>query len=189
MANILIFASGGGSNAEKIIAHLHTNTDHKVVAILSNRKEAGVYSIAKKYDVPSRHVSKVEIENDLPKLCLSYEAQLIVLAGFLKKIPAALVETYPNKIINIHPALLPKYGGKGMYGMNVHKAVFEAKEDYSGMTIHYVNNNYDEGGIIFQDNVYIANCQDAKEIAKAVLRLEHFHYPRIVHKLADSLLS
>ncbi len=184
MKNIVIFASGSGSNAETIIKHFKNNNFAKVVGILTNKADAGVIRRAQNYQIPFEIFSKSDFQDEkFLNLIRKYNPHLIVLAGFLLKVPEYLVRAFPNKIINIHPALLPKYGGKGMYGLNVHKAVFENQEAESGMTIHYVNENYDEGNIIFQESVNITDCKSPEEIAAKVLMLEHKNYPVVIENL------
>jgi len=184
MKNIIIFASGSGSNAEIIINHFKNSTFAKVVAIFTNKPNAGVIQRAKKHEIPSEVFSKDNFQDEkLLDLIKKYNPDLIVLAGFLLKVPDYLIKNFPNKIVNIHPALLPDYGGKGMYGLNVHKAVFENKEKFSGMTIHYVNENYDEGNIIFQENTDISDCISPEEVALKVLSLEHKNYSVVIEKV------
>lgn len=184
MKNIIIFASGSGSNAQTIINHFKHSDSVRVVAIFSNKENAGVLDRAKKYGIPSEIFSKKEFSDEFfAEKIKKYNPELIILAGFLLKVPDYLVKTYPNKILNIHPALLPEYGGKGMYGINVHKAVFENKEKESGMTIHFVNEHYDQGNIIFQESINIEDCRSPEEIALKVLALEHKNYPVVIENL------
>ncbi len=185
MKKIAIFASGQGSNARKIIEHFQDNDQVDVRLIISNEKDAGVLSMGPEFVIPTKILNRKEfydtetLVQDLRK----YEIDLIVLAGFLWLIPAYLVKHFRRKIINIHPALLPKYGGKGMYGMNVHRAVHAAKEKESGMTIHYVNNEYDKGAVIFQKSCLISPSDQPEDIAAKVLKLEHQYFPRVISKL------
>ncbi len=184
MKNIVIFASGSGSNAEAIINHFKVGSIARVSAVFTNKADAGIIERAKNHAIPFEVFSKADFgEAKFIDLVKSYQPELIVLAGFLLKIPENFVQAFPNQIINIHPALLPKYGGKGMYGNNVHKAVLENKETESGMTIHYVNEQYDQGNIIFQESTDITDCTSAEEIAKRVLTLEHKNYPKVVEEL------
>lgn len=184
MKNIIIFASGSGSNAETIIKHFKDSTFARISAVFTNKSDAGVIQRAKKHEIPFEVFSKDEFQSEKFLDTLNkYNPDLIVLAGFLLKVPEYLVKSFPNKIINIHPALLPKYGGKGMYGINVHKAVFENNEKFSGMTIHFVNEHYDEGNIIFQESVNIEDCQSPEEVAHKVLILEHKNYPVVVEEV------
>lgn len=184
MRKIIIFASGGGSNAEQIVIQSLKNKRFSVEAIFSNQPKAGVLEKAEKYQIPTVVFSKSSFESEaFLEQIESFQPDLIVLAGFLWKIPSYLVRAFDNKIINIHPALLPKYGGKGMYGMHVHKAVFENKEPESGITIHFVNEHYDEGDFIFQEKVAITDCETPEAIAKKVLQLEHQFFPLVIEKM------
>jgi len=184
MKNILIFASGSGSNAETIIKHFKNSNFAKINAVFTNKSEAGVIQKAKNHSISFEVFSKEEFQKEgFLDLIRKYNPDLIVLAGFLLKVPDYLIKAFPNKIINIHPALLPNYGGKGMYGLHVHKAVFENKEKFSGMTIHYVNEHYDEGNIIFQENISIEDCQTPEEVAVKVLSLEHKNYPLVIEQI------
>ena len=184
MKKIVIFASGQGSNAQNIILHFNKKGFANVIAIFTNNSSAKVLDIAKNNAIETLIFNKTELSEGfvLNKL-KEIKPDLIVLAGFLWKFPESIIDFYPNKIINIHPALLPKYGGKGMYGMNVHRAVLENRETETGITIHYVNKNYDEGEYIFQKSTNIEDCRSADEIATEVLKLEHEYLPKTVEKL------
>ena len=186
MKKIVVFASGSGSNAENIIVHFNKKNIAEVVAIFSNNENAKVLDRAKKFNIPTIVFSKEEFSTDvvLEKL-KSFQPDLIVLAGFLLKFPQNIIESYPNQIINIHPALLPKYGGKGMYGMYVHKSVLENKEIETGISIHYVNEHYDEGNIIFQKNISLENCTTPEEIAEKVHQLEHQYFPKVIEQILN----
>ena len=185
MKKIVIFASGGGSNAQAILDYFEDSVNISVVLILTNNANAGVLERAKKAGVAGMSFNKYAFAkaNSVHHLLKSIDPDLIVLAGFLWKFPDFLIADFPNKIINIHPALLPKYGGKGMYGMNVHKAVVENAEKESGITIHYVNENYDEGGVILQASCKLNATYTAEEVARKVLQLEHEHFPKIIERL------
>ena len=184
MNKIVIFASGSGTNAENIIKYFENKDNTKVIAIFTNNPKAGVIERAHKFKVPTVIFSKEELFESKILLKLNLlKPDLIVLAGFLLKFPENIIKSYTDKIINIHPALLPKYGGKGMYGMNVHQSVLENKETETGITIHYVNEHYDEGKIIFQQSVSVENCTTAEEIAIKIHELEHNHFPEILEKL------
>lgn len=185
MKNIAIFASGSGTNAENIIKYFNGDKLVNIALIVSNKKDAFVHERAKNYGVESVTFSKNDFESTGKVVdCLKKKnVDFIVLAGFLLKIPQNLIDAYPDKIINIHPALLPKYGGKGMYGDNVHKAVVENKETESGITIHYVNENYDEGAIIFQVKCEVQPSDTYEDVAKKVHTLEYMHFPVIIDKL------
>ena len=189
MKNIAILASGAGSNAQKIIEYFSNRMDISVHLIISNKKDAGVLSIAKLSGISSLVISKDSFyqSTDLLVALEKHEIDFIVLAGFLWLIPAYLIHNYPDRMVNIHPALLPKYGGKGMYGHFVHEAVHEAKELYSGITIHYVNEKYDEGSIVFQEKCEISPLDQPLDIAKKVQLLEHTYYPVVIDQLVSSL--
>jgi phosphoribosylglycinamide formyltransferase 1 len=184
MKKVVIFASGTGSNAENIILYLKDKNLVKVCGVFSNNPDAAVLEKAKNCNVDTYVFDKAQLLSDevLDRIN-EINPNLIILAGFLLKLPASFVEKYPNKIINIHPALLPKYGGKGMFGLKVHQAVLENKEKKTGITIHYVNEHYDEGGIIFQKKVSIEHCSSPKEIADEVHKLEYEYYPQIIERL------
>jgi formyltetrahydrofolate-dependent phosphoribosylglycinamide formyltransferase len=184
---IAIFASGAGSNAEKIIAHLKNHSSIEVALIVCNKAGAGVLDIASKNGIPVLLIEKERFfrgDSYLPEL-ENYGIDFIVLAGFLWKIPGALIKAYPNKMINIHPALLPNYGGKGMYGMKVHEAVIAAGEKQSGITIHYVNEHFDEGEAIFQAICLIEAGETPESLAQKIHMLEHRHFPEQVVKLLE----
>ena len=184
MKKILLFASGTGSNVENIIQYFKNHHDIIVVGVFTNNQHAKVLDKAKKHNVPTLIFNKEALSEGFVLNKISeLKPDLIVLAGFLWKFPEHIIAKYPNKIINIHPALLPKYGGKGMYGMNVHKAIFENKDKETGITIHYVNEHYDEGEFIFQQKVNIENCDSAEEIAAKIHELEQKHFPEVIEKL------
>ena len=182
---IAIFASGSGSNAENIIRFFSENSDFEFPVIISNKSDAFVHERAKKLQIPSFTFSREDFstgETILAFLKL-HNIDCIVLAGFLLKIPQTLIEAFPQKIINIHPALLPKFGGKGMYGSRVHEAVAEACEKESGITIHYVNSNYDEGSIIFQAKCPVLPTDTPEMIAEKVHALEYEHFPKVIEEI------
>ncbi len=184
MRRIVIFASGAGSNAEKIILHFKNSAFAEISTIFSNKANAGVLEIARKNGIKSIVFGREDLENGaVMEQIKKIEPDLIVLAGFLWKFPSDIIALYPDKIINIHPALLPKYGGKGMYGRYVHEAVLKNKEKETGITIHYVNEHYDEGTYIFQKTVNIEKCNSPEEIAQKVHELEHEYFPLVVEKL------
>lgn len=189
MKNIAILASGAGSNAQKIIEYFSNRMDISVHLIISNKKDAGVLSIAKLSGISSLVISKDSFyhSTDLLVELEKHQIDFIVLAGFLWLIPAYLIHNYPDRMVNIHPALLPKYGGKGMYGHFVHEAVHEAKELFSGITIHYVNEKYDEGSIVFQEKCEISPIDQPLDIAKKVQLLEHTYYPVVIDQMVSSL--
>lgn len=182
--NIAIFASGGGSNAEVIIEHFNNSSKGNIALIVTNNANAGVIKRAENHEIPFYVLDKGELEaNEFSEVLEAMDIDFIVLAGFLKKISSDIIAAYPNKIVNIHPALLPKFGGKGMYGKHVHQAVVAAKEKETGMTIHYVNENYDEGAIIEQHKVTLAENETADTVAKKVLALEHAFYAPCIERL------
>ena len=185
MKNIAIFASGTGSNATKIVAHLNNHSSIKVALIVSNKSTAPVLQMATNNNIPTLLLNRHDFYNTEKLLedFTKYKIDFIALAGFLWLVPPYLVQAFENKIINIHPALLPKYGGKGMYGMNVHKAVHANKEKESGITIHFVNEQYDEGNSIFQASCPIHPQDDPSTIQQKVLVLEHQYFPIIIESL------
>lgn len=166
------------------MAYFQNNLDKNVTAVVTNNPNAKVIEKAKKFDIPHYVFSKTELESvSFLDFVRKLQPDLIVLAGFLLKIPEAMVAAFPNKIINIHPSLLPKYGGKGMYGHFVHEAVFANKEQESGITIHYVNEHYDEGEYIFQEKINIEDCTSSEEIASKVLQVEHRCFSEVIDKI------
>lgn len=185
MKNVAIFASGSGTNAENIARYFSKSETVKVAVVLSNNKNVGVHDRVNKLGIPSFVFSRDEFVEGTPILAklAEYQIDLIVLAGFMNKISDALLGAYPGKIINIHPALLPKHGGKGMYGMHVHEAVVAAGEKESGITIHYINENYDEGDVIFQAKCEVLPTDTPDEVAAKVHALEYAHYPHVIEDL------
>jgi len=184
-SNLAIFASGSGSNAQKIIEYFDASLNAEIGLVVSNRAEALVLERAHKAQIDTQVFSNSQFKEgtEVIRLLQNLKIDYIILAGFLLKIPIALIRNFPRKIINIHPALLPKYGGKGMYGKHVHQAVFDHFEVESGITIHYVNEAYDEGQIIFQKSVTLELLDTPDIIATKVLALEHHHYPRVIDNL------
>jgi phosphoribosylglycinamide formyltransferase-1 len=185
MSNIAIFASGSGTNAENIINYFSERDDIVVRLILSNKKDAYVLKRAGEHHIPSFVFDRPEFYNTQHVLdqLQKHKIDFIVLAGFLWLVPDYLTDAFPNRIINIHPALLPKYGGKGMYGHHVHEAVINAGEKLSGITIHYVNSEYDSGDIIFQATCKIAPGETPESLAEKVHKLEYRHFPEVIDKL------
>jgi phosphoribosylglycinamide formyltransferase-1 len=185
---LAIFASGTGSNAQKIIDYFREHDLIEVSLIVSNKPKAGVLEIAQKEDIPFIVLSRDSFykTQQLVQQLQTRQIDLIILAGFLWLVPDYLVKAFSDAIINIHPALLPKYGGKGMYGMHVHEAVKKNEETESGITIHYVNEHYDEGQIIKQVVCPLSQNDSPQEIRNKVLVLEHYHYPRVIEALANS---
>lgn len=188
MKKILLFASGTGSNVKNILTYFKNNREIVVVTVFSNNPRALVLEVAAQYNIPTAVFTKEElIDGTVLDRLIALQPDLIVLAGFLWKMPEQIVRQYPNKIINIHPSLLPKYGGKGMYGMNVHESILSNGEVETGITIHYVNEHYDEGAYILQESVAIEDCNTAKEIAAKVQVLEHLHFPQVIETLLQSI--
>ncbi|MCD8741856.1 phosphoribosylglycinamide formyltransferase [Mucilaginibacter roseus] len=188
---IAIFASGSGSNAQKIMEHFKRHNDAEVAIILTNNPQAYVLQRADNFEIPSHVFTRKEFyeTDEVIRLLKNLNIDIIVLAGFLWLVPQSLLKAFPNKIINLHPALLPKYGGKGMYGDNVHKAILADGEDESGITIHFVNENFDEGEIIHQSRFKI-EPDDTLEIVKFKgQQLEHHHFPRVVENLLKKMKS
>jgi phosphoribosylglycinamide formyltransferase 1 len=184
MNKIVIFASGSGTNAENIIKYFGDKDSGTVVAVFTNNPNAKVIDRAKKYQVPTEIFTKEDLnESKVLQKLKKLNPDWIILAGFLLKFPKSIIEAYPNKIINIHPALLPKYGGKGMYGMNVHHAVVENKEKETGITIHFVNENYDEGNVIFQKEVLLLATDSPENVADKIHELEQRYFPEVIKKL------
>jgi len=186
MKKIVVFASGSGTNAENIIKYFAQTKIASVVSVFTNNASAKVIERAKNHQIPVEIFAKNELlERNILQKIEKIDPDLIVLAGFLLKFPDNIIEKYPNKIINIHPALLPNYGGKGMYGMHVHRAIVNNKEKETGISIHYVNEHYDEGGIIFQANVALTDEDTPETVAEKIHELEQKHFPEIIHKILE----
>ena len=179
---ISIFASGGGSNAQVFFEHFRSNDTIEIVSVFTNNKSAGVIEKAKTFNIPVHVYNRTYWENaETPiKLLKDQQVNYIVLAGFMLLIPQQLIALYSNRMFNIHPALLPKYGGKGMYGMHVHRAVKAAGESQSGITIHLVNEEYDKGRVLYQEACELRPTDSPEEIATKVLKLEHANYAKVV---------
>lgn len=188
MLNIAIFASGSGSNAENIISYFKDKNICRIGIIISNKSDAYVHERAKRLGVRSVAFSKSEFDfsDKVLDFLKSEHIDFIVLAGFLLKVPNNIIEAFPDKIVNIHPALLPKFGGKGMYGDNVHKAVVQAGEPESGITIHYINENYDEGNIIFQAKCRVEKNDTYEDVAHKVHELEYKYFPEVIESVLRS---
>ena len=186
---LAIFASGSGSNAENICNYFAESSDIKVVLICTNKEDALIVKRANKLNIPVYIFSKSELNNfvDLHKKLQNIEVDVIILAGFLLKLPTIMVDSYPNRIINIHPSLLPKYGGKGMYGSNIHKAVIKNKDTESGISIHFVNQNYDEGKIILQKKCSISANESVETLIHKIHKLEHNYFPVAIEKTIKKL--
>ncbi len=186
MYRIVIFASGSGTNAENIMRHFKDSELARVSWVLCNKKDAGVLQRAASLGVPTRVFDRQELVTRDFMDFVRKEADLVVLAGFLLKVPEELTRAFPKAMINIHPALLPRYGGKGMYGMNVHRAVVANREKESGITIHYVNENYDEGAIIFQKSVSLDEADRPEDVAAKIHVLEQENFPQVIEDLLKS---
>ncbi len=182
---IAIFASGSGTNTEKIVEYFLENKQIEVTLILTNNSTAGVIERAKRLQIPVVLFDKKLFADSqkIVQLLQNQDIDLVVLAGFMMLVPQGMVEAFPNKIINIHPALLPKFGGKGMYGHHVHEAVVAAGEAESGITIHYVNERYDDGAVIFQATCPVLPTDSPDDLANKIHILEHQHYPTVIARL------
>lgn len=191
MIQIALFASGSGSNAERITKYFCSH--HKIMpaVIFTNNPDAFVIERAKHLGLPCVVVGKAQLNDEqfFKNLLASYNIDFIVLAGFLLQIPAYLVEAFPQRIVNIHPALLPKYGGKGMYGNYVHEAVIANNEKESGISIHYVNENYDEGAILFQAKTYVGEGDTAETLAERIHALEYAYFPKVIEDVINKLFA
>jgi phosphoribosylglycinamide formyltransferase-1 len=185
MKKVAIFASGNGTNAERIMDYFSTNKDVEISLILTNNPKAGVLKRAEKFHVTSCVFSREELykTDQVADTLTSHQINFVVLAGFLWLVPGSILKKYPNKIINIHPALLPKYGGKGMFGHHVHEAVISNKEPQSGITIHYVNEHYDEGNIIFQATCEVTENDTPDSLSSKIHDLEYAHFPKVIEQL------
>lgn len=186
---IAIFASGSGSNAQKIMEYFKKHSDAEVAIVLTNNPEAYVLQRADNFEIPSHIFDKHEFTktDDVVQLLKNLQIDLIVLAGFLWLVPQNLLKAFPNKIINIHPSLLPKFGGKGMYGDKVHQSVLDEKEEESGITIHFVNEHFDEGEVIHQSRFRIDKGDDIEMVKFKGQQLEHLHYPKVVEGLLKKM--
>lgn len=189
MKRIAIFASGKGSNADSLCTYVAHSTSVQIALILSDRKEAGVFAVAEKHSVPTVYLHKELLNNPDQVVALLKEAQIdvLVLAGFLKLVPKEWIVAYSRKVFNLHPALLPKFGGKGMYGMHVHRTVAAAGETETGITIHEVNEHYDEGKIIFQASTPLTPTDSPEHIAEKIAALEKEHFARVVNEVVEKL--
>ena len=185
MKKLVLFASGSGSNVERIVDYFKEDTKVAISCVLTNKKDAKVLERCKRLGIPALYFNRVAFydADTILEFLKAQAPDLIVLAGFLWKIPQVLITEFPSKIINIHPSLLPKYGGKGMYGNHVHQAVKDNGETHSGITIHYVNEHYDEGAFIHQAKVQLDTLDDVADIAKKVQALEYEHFPKIIASL------
>ncbi|WP_316736303.1 phosphoribosylglycinamide formyltransferase [Pedobacter aquatilis] len=186
---IAIFASGSGSNAQKLMEHFKRSTDTEISLVLTNNADAYVLQRADNFEIPSHVFDKHEFykTEEIIDLLKNLDIDLIVLAGFLWLVPKNLIAAYPGRIVNIHPAILPKFGGKGMYGDHVHNAVIAAGESEGGITIHYVNENYDEGEYIYQARYKVDKNDNLEMVKFKGQQLEHLHYPRIVESIVKKI--
>ncbi|WP_299883397.1 phosphoribosylglycinamide formyltransferase [uncultured Lacinutrix sp.] len=187
MKRVVIFASGSGSNAENLIKFFQNRDNASVIQVLTNNPHAKVLDRCKKLRISALSFNKIAFTEteDVLNILKSTNPDIIVLAGFLWKFPENILKHFPNKVINVHPALLPKFGGKGMYGMHVHKAVVNNKETETGITIHYVNEHYDEGAIIFQAKCEVKPSDSAEDVAAKIHELEMKHFPIVVERLLN----
>lgn len=186
MINAAIFASGEGTNAENLMKYFKNDTRIKIKLVITNRDDAGVIKRAEEYKKTVQIISKEALNNyteQIVEFLQTEKIDLIILAGFILKIPEKLVKAFPNKIINIHPSLLPKYGGKGMYGNNVHTAVMAQNETESGITIHFVNEEYDKGEIILQAKCPVTHTDTVETLAEKIHQLEYDYFPKAIEKL------
>ncbi|MCF4100555.1 phosphoribosylglycinamide formyltransferase [Gillisia sp. M10.2A] len=188
---VIIFASGSGTNAENIIRHFQKTDFADVIAVFSNKASAKVLKRAHDLDVKALCFDREAFfkTNDVLNILKDLKPDLIVLAGFLWLFPSKIIQAFPNKVINLHPALLPKYGGKGMFGEHVHKAVIANNEQETGITIHYVNEHYDEGKIIFQATVPVNATETPESLASKIHELEYEHFPKVIQNLLESPVS
>ena len=199
MRNLAIFASGSGTNAENLINYFSGHPEFRVAVVLCNKPDAFVLQRAARLGVPSVVFNRSQLvctdaltEEGLPSVMAilkSYDAFALILAGFLMRIPPHLIEAWPDRIINIHPALLPKYGGKGMHGMHVHEAVVEAKETQTGITIHLVDEQYDHGKTLFQARCDVLPCDTALDVAAKIHLLEQEHFPEVVDDYLSAIIG
>lgn len=188
MKNIVLFASGNGSNAENIVRYFSTRQDVAFPLLLCNKRDAYVFERARNLNIPSRYIGREEFKSeDLVRELQHIPADLIVLAGFLWLMPPQMINAFPKRILNIHPALLPKFGGKGMYGEKVHEAVIAAGEKESGITIHAIDADYDRGTTVFQAKCPVTKEDTAETLANKVHQLEYAYYPEIIDKYLQSL--
>ncbi|MDR2563955.1 MAG: phosphoribosylglycinamide formyltransferase [Prevotellaceae bacterium] len=185
MTNLAIFASGAGTNAQRLMEYFASHDSIKVRLLLTNKKDAGAIARAERMNVPVKVFGRNEFygSNEVLDILNRYEIDLLILAGFLWLAPSNLLENFRRRIINIHPALLPKFGGRGMYGMNVHRAVINAGEKESGITIHHINSEYDKGDIIFQTTCSLDENDTPESLAEKIHALEYKYFPLIVEKL------
>lgn len=191
MLNLAILGSGGGSNAQAIIDHFEGSTLARVALVVSNSPGAYILERAQRAGIPTRCLASEAERSASNQLALyrTHSIHLIVLAGYLRKVPKGVIQAYPGRILNIHPSLLPKFGGKGMHGLHVHEAVLAAVETHTGITIHYVNEEYDQGEILHQHKLAIEPGWDAQRLQQEVQKLEHTYYPKIVQQVCEEIVA
>lgn len=188
--NLVIFASGNGSNAERLIQYFKDDPSVKIKAVVCNNKDAFVLERAKRNHIPGFLIDKHKFHDPgFIEQLKAWQTDWIILAGFLWLIPETLIRQYQQRIVNIHPALLPKFGGKGMYGMNVHKAVIDAKEKISGISIHFVDKEYDNGSVLFQAECNVDVDDTPESLAKKIHELEYVYFPEVVDRLICTLVN
>ena len=187
MNELVVFASGSGSNFQSIINHIKQGSlDAKIVGLVTNKLDIGAIDLARQHRIPFRVIFSKQFESyeayesALLDQCLEWNPRLIICAGYLQKIPPKLIQAFPNRILNIHPSLLPKFGGQGYYGIHVHKSVLEKKETHTGCTIHIVSEEYDQGPILAQEHLVVRQTESAEQLAKRVLTMEHQLYPKAI---------
>lgn len=188
--SVAIFGSGNGSNAEALIRFSRLNNSYyDVVMILTNKEQAGIYEVANRLHIPIEYLSDPKDSSRMRELLQKYNVQVIALAGYLRLLPAEIVRHFEGRIINIHPSLLPEYGGHGMYGDNVHLAIYNDKKPYTGITVHYVDEYFDTGSSLCQSKISIIECNTVEKIAEKVKKVEHEVYPLMLNQLCKIIYS
>lgn len=187
---VAMFASGAGSNAEAIIEYSRRKDSfYKVEVILTNKEQAGIYSVASRLNIPIVHIADPQDASNILEMLQKKQVQIIALAGYMRLLPAEVVRAFDGRIINIHPSLLPDYGGQGMYGNNVHMAVFNDKKPYTGITIHLVDEQYDSGKMLCQSKISIIDCNSVENISEKVRKVEHEVYPLMLNQLCKTIYA
>jgi len=188
--SVAIFGSGAGSNAEALIRFSRLDTSYyMVVMILTNKEQAGIYDVANRMHIPIEYISDPKDSSRMSDLLQKNNVQVIALAGYMRLLPAEVVRAFDGRIINIHPSLLPDYGGQGMYGKNVHMAVFNDKKPYTGITIHLVDEQYDSGKMLCQSKISIIDCNSVENISEKVIKVEHEVYPLMLNQLCKTIYA
>jgi phosphoribosylglycinamide formyltransferase-1 len=188
--SVAIFASGAGSNAEALIQFSFLATSsYKVVMILTNKEQAGIYTIAQRMKIPIEYISDPKDSSRISELLQKNKVQVIALAGYMRLLPAGIVRDFEGRIINVHPSLLPEYGGQGMYGDKVHMAVLKDKKPYTGITVHFVDEHFDTGSGLCQSRIPIADCNSVEKIAEKVKKVEHEVYPLMLNQLCKTIYT